>query len=66
MRPELSPRVIAHLREAPANSAVARARAFGIDVAALAIRLATTTPLQRLAELDRRLHDVEAVRRIRP
>lgn len=66
MVPKLDPALVRYLREAPPESPVAVARSFGIDVAALAFRLETTTPWDRLRELDRRIEDVERLRRRMP
>jgi len=60
--PKLDPAVLEKLRNAPPDSPIAKARAFGFDVGALAIRLATTTPLERLRELDRWLDDMKRLR----
>ncbi len=46
----------------PPGSATGRAKAYGYDVVALAIKLATTTPSERLDALDRRIADVRVLR----
>lgn len=66
MVPKLAPALVRYLREAPPESPVAVARRFGIDVAAVAFRLETTTPWERLRELDRRIEDVARLRRRKP
>lgn len=59
---ELTDDIRAFVTNPPAGSATARAKAYGYDVVALAIKLATTTPDQRLDALDRRIADVRALR----
>jgi hypothetical protein len=61
-RPHLDPAILERLRNAPPGSAIARAREAGIDVGALAIRLSTTTPLERLEQLDRWIDDMKRLR----
>ena len=60
---ELTPELHAFLANPPSGSATARARDFGYDVVALAIKLATTTPDQRLTALDQRIGDIRALRK---
>ena len=58
----ITPQLLRYIRDAPPESAVARARRFGVDVAALVVNLATTTALQRLEALDRSLEDDKVLR----
>ena len=60
---ELTPELREFLANPPPGSATARARDFGYDVVALAIKLATTTPDQRLTALDLRIDDIRAIRK---
>ena len=60
---ELTPELLVFLANPPSGSATARARDFGYDVIALAIKLATTTPDQRLTALDQRIEDIRALRK---
>ncbi len=59
---ELTPEIREFVTNPPPGSATARARDFGYDVVALAIKLATTTPDQRLSALDQRIEDIRALR----
>lgn len=52
----------AHLLKPPAGSAAARARDFGIDIFAVARKLASTTVDERLLRLDARIEDLKALR----
>jgi len=58
----LTPAIREFATSPPADSAVGRAKAFGYDVIALAIKLATTTPDQRLDALDARIADARILR----
>ena len=55
--------LLRYVRSPPPESAVARARAFGIDVDALVIKMAATTPIERLAALDTRIEEIRTLRR---
>ncbi|MGH7707597.1 MAG: hypothetical protein ACREM8_06025 [Vulcanimicrobiaceae bacterium] len=59
---ELTPEIREFVRNPPVGSATAHAKSFGYDVVALAIKLATTTPEQRLDALDNRIRDVRILR----
>ncbi len=59
----LTPEIREFVTNPPPGSATARARDFGYNVVALAIKLATTTPDQRLSALDERIADVHALRK---
>jgi hypothetical protein len=63
---EATPELLEYVRSAGPETAVGRARAFGIDVDALVIKLATTTPSERLDALDKRIDDVRALRSALP
>lgn len=59
---ELTPELRAFVTDPPPDSATGRAKAFGYDVVALAIKLATTTPDERLRALDERIDDIRRLR----
>lgn len=59
---DLSPDILRFVRCPPPGSATARAKAFGYDVVAIAIKLGTTTPDERLTALDQRIEDMRALR----
>jgi len=63
---ELTPELRRFVTHPPAGSATARAKEFGYDVVALAIKLATTTPDERLTALDERIADVRGLRKDMP
>ena len=62
LRIRATPELLEFVRTAGPDTATGRARAFGIDVDALVIKLATTTAPQRLAALDQHLEDMRALR----
>lgn len=59
---ELTPEMCEFVTNPPPGSATARAKAFGYDVVAIAIKLATTTPDERLRALDQRIADMRILR----
>jgi hypothetical protein len=58
----MTPDLQRFIRSAKPDSAVGRARAFGIDVDALVIKMVTTTALERLSALDQRIEDLRLLR----
>jgi hypothetical protein len=58
----MTPELREFVRSAPPDSALGRARAFGIDVDALVVKMVTTTALERLSALDRRIEDLRLLR----
>jgi hypothetical protein len=60
---QLTPELRRYVTDPPSGSATGRAKAFGYDVVALAIRMATTTPLQRLQQMQRFVEAARILRR---
>ncbi len=60
---ELTPELRKFVTDPAPGSATARAKEFGYDVVALAIKLATTTPDERLTALDERIADIRLLRK---